>query len=297
MNDTPSARVAVISGASSGIGLAAAKVLAAQGWRVIAMGRDLGRSRDALAHISSAAANGARVDMIRADLSVMTEADRAAREIGQLTDRIDVLINNAGGTSAAIALTADGNEAVFASNHLAPFLLTARLLPLLKRAGRDQAPARIVNVSSSAHEASQGIDWDDLQSMGNYIPILAYCNAKLANVLFTRELARRLGEGAGIVVHAVHPGAVDSNFYAYADEGTQEFARTTTLISPEQAAESLIWLATSDEAAQSTGRYRSESEWATPNALALDESSARRLWTESEGLIARDLSEPGFRFL
>lgn len=297
MNDTSHARVAVISGASSGIGLATARMLAAQGWRVIAMGRDPGRSQDALLAISSVAAPGAEVDMIRADLSIMAEADRAAREVGQLTDRVDVLINNAGGTSSAIAITSDGNEAVFASNHLAPFLLTARLLPLLERAGQDEAPARIVNVSSSAHEASQGINWDDLQSIGNYVPILAYCNAKLANVMFTRELARRLGRGQLIVTHAIHPGAVDSNFYTYADDGTKEFARTTALISSEQAAEAVVWLATSDEAAQSTGLYRCEREWVTPGALAVDDQSASRLWTTSEGLIARNLSEPDFRFL
>lgn len=297
MNSTTHARVAVISGASSGIGLAAAKALAAQGWRVIAMGRDRERSEDARRAITSAARSGTGVDMIRADLSVMGEVERAADEIEQLTDRIHVLINNAGGTSAGIALTPDGNEAVFASNHLAPFLLTARMLPLIAHGARDVAPARVVNVSSNAHEAAPGFDWDDLQSMGNYVPILAYCNAKLANILFTQELARRLGPQSNIVTHAVHPGAVDSNFYSYADEGTKEFARTTPLISSEAAAEAVVWLATSNEAGQVTGRYYAEGAWGTPSILAQDEQTAARLWSESERLVARNISQPDFRLL
>jgi NAD(P)-dependent dehydrogenase (short-subunit alcohol dehydrogenase family) len=227
----------------------------------------------------------------------MTETDRAAREILALTDRIDVLVNNAGGTSAAIAMTGEGNEAVFASNHLAPFLLTARLLPALQRAAEGGQPGRvrILNVSSSAHESSAGLDWDDLQSVGNYVPILAYCNAKLANVLFTRLLATRL-DGSGIVAHAVHPGAVDSNFYAYADAGTQEFARTTELISPQAGADTVIWLASADEPGRATGAYYAERAQVTPSALATDDASAQRLWRESEQLLARNLGEPGFHF-
>lgn len=295
MNEGNSERVAVISGASSGIGLVAAKALAAQGWRVVAMGRDPERSEAALESIRAAATPGARIDMIRADLSVMSEADRAAREIAALTDRIDVLINNAGGTSSAIAMTAEGNEAVFASNHLAPFLLTARLLPLLRKAaaGAEPGTVRIVNVSSSAHETSRGFDWDDLQSVGNYVPILAYCNAKLANVLFTRSLAELLRD-AGIVSHAVHPGAVDSNFYDYADEGTKAFARQQPLISTEAGADTLIWLATAEAPGRETGGYFHERQNVPPSAAALDDAAGQRLWRESEKLIAANLGEPGF---
>lgn len=297
MTTKSSQRVAVISGASSGIGLETAKALAAQGWRIIAMGRHPQRSADALAAIRAVAKPGVPVDMIGADLSLMREVERAANEILALTDRIDVLINNAGGTSAAMAMTSEGNEAVFASNHLAPFLLTARLMPALRRTAAENEPGRrrILNVSSSAHEASNGFDWDDLQSIGNYVPILAYCNAKLGNVLFTRSLTTRL-EGSGIVSHAIHPGAVDSNFYSYADEGTQEFARSTPLISPAAGADTIIWLATADEPGVTSGGYYSERTHVAPAALALDEVSAERLWRESERLIAAALSQPSFRF-
>lgn len=297
MTTTTSPRTAVISGASSGIGLVTAKALAAQGWRIIAMGRDAQRSADAWAAIRAVAQPGVAVDMIRADLSLLREADRAADEILALTDRIDVLINNAGGNPAAIAITAEGNEAVFASNHLAPFLLTARLLPALRKAAAE-SPAgatRILNVSSNAHEASAGFDWDDLQSIGNYVPILAYCNAKLANILFTRALAAPLA-GSGIVSHAIHPGAVDSNFYTYADVGTQEFARTTALISPEAGADTVIWLATADAPGASTGGYYNERAAIAPNALAQDTASTERLWHESERLIGAALDRPDFRF-
>lgn len=288
-------RVAVISGASSGIGLVAAKALAELGWRIIAMGRDPARSGAALEAIREDAGPGARVDMIRADLSVMAEVDRAAAEILALTDRIDVLINNAGGTSSAMAMTPDGNEAVFASNHLAPFLLTARLLPLIRKTAATSEPGRtrIVNVSSSAHETSGGFDWGDIQSVGNYVPILAYCNAKLGNVLFTRSLAAQL-EASGIVCHAVHPGAVASNFYTYADEGTQAFAREQTLITSEEGADTLIWLAVADAPGGTTGGYYHMREAVAPSALALDEAAGERLWRESERLIAANLGEAGF---
>lgn len=297
MSSISSMPVAVISGASSGIGLATAKALAGRGWRIIAMGRNPERSAQALEDIKAAAADGAPVDMIVADLSSMAETDRAARHILALTDRVDVLVNNAGGTSAAMEMTPEGNEAVFASNHLAPFLLTARLLPLLRAAaaGQEDGHVRVLNVSSSGHEASPGLNWDDLQSIANYVPILAYCNAKLANVLFTRKLARRLA-GTGIVSHAIHPGAVDSRFYSYADEGTREFARTTTLISPAEGADTVIWLATAEEPGRSSGLYYAERAAIAPSALAQDDTVAERLWAETETLIAANLGQATFRF-
>ena len=145
--------------------------------------------------------------MIRADLSLLADAARVAREITALTDRIHVLINNAGGMAKAEVITPEGYEGNFVGNHLGPFLLTTRLLPLLRRAAANAPPGsvRIINTSSDASEMIEGLDWSDLQTQNNFNAGLAYCRSKLANVLFARGLAQRLAAD-GIVAHAMHPG-------------------------------------------------------------------------------------------
>jgi NAD(P)-dependent dehydrogenase (short-subunit alcohol dehydrogenase family) len=205
-------RTAVVTGASSGIGKAAAKALVQQGWRVIGIGRDTARCAHARTEILTAAP-GAQFEMLRADLSSMADTARVAHEIAARTDRIDALLNNAGGVNNRLIMTPEGFEATFASNHLGHFLLTARLLPLLRTAARAAEPGavRIVNVSSSGHEYAPGLDWNDLQRLKNFSTGGAYTNAKLMNVLFARELARRLASD-GIVAHSMHPGVVASNF-------------------------------------------------------------------------------------
>jgi len=280
-------RVAVITGASSGIGMETAKALAAQGWRVIAIGRDPARSAAAAAEIR-AAAGGGRVDMILADLALMADAARASREIAALTDRIDVLVNNAGGMAKRLVMTPEGLEENFAGNHLGPFLLTNRLLPLLRRAAAEGArgSVRIINTSSDASEMIPGLPWDDLQGLEHYRPGAAYCNAKLANVLFARGLARRLARD-GIVAHAVHPGTVDSNFITHAEERTQAHIRTLKALTPAQGADTLIWLATAEEPGRSSGGYYYERRPRAPNPVAEDEAYVDRLWRESEKLIAK----------
>jgi len=225
--------------------------------------------------------------MFRADLSLMSQTAELARRVREVTDVIDVLINNAGGTTDAQAVTAEGNERTFATNHLSAFLLTKRLLPLLRRAA-DNAPegaTRIIAVSSSGHEFSDGFDWTDLQSLKTFVPIKAYCNAKLANLLFTRSLASRLA-GTGVVAHAMHPGAVDTNFYSYADENTKAFARSAPLIGAEAGADTIVWLASDPCAGDTSGGYWHERQCIAPSASALDEEAAERLWTMSEALIA-----------
>jgi NAD(P)-dependent dehydrogenase (short-subunit alcohol dehydrogenase family) len=214
----------------------------------------------------------------------LAEAKRAAGEIAALTDRIDALVNNAGGTAKERVLTAEGNEATFAGNHLGHFVLTNRLLPLLRRG------TRIINVSSSAHEYTPGLAWDDLQMIENFVPIRAYCNAKLANVLFTRALAGRLAH-EGIVAHAMHPGAVDTNFIARADEGTQRHMRGQELLSAEDGADTLIWLATAAEPGTSSGGYFYQRKRIPASAAANDDGAMRRLWIESEKLAANFLAE------
>jgi NAD(P)-dependent dehydrogenase (short-subunit alcohol dehydrogenase family) len=279
-------RVAVVTGASSGIGKEAAKALAARGWHVIAVGRNPGRSAAAEAEISASA--GGPVNMIVGDLALMADAARIAREIEGLTDRVHVLINNAGGIASRRVITDEGYEQNFAGNHLGPFLLTNRLLPLLLRAaatGR-KGIVRILNTSSEASESPRELPWDDLQMLENFHPGLAYCHAKLANMLFTQGLASRLAED-GIVAHAVHPGTVDTNFASHADEGTQAYIRSLDLISPAEGADTLIWLATAEEGGATSGGYYCERKPRAPNPLANDSSVVERLWKESERLVAR----------
>jgi NAD(P)-dependent dehydrogenase (short-subunit alcohol dehydrogenase family) len=287
MMTTPIAsRVAVVTGASSGIGKEVAGVLAAQGWRIIALGRDATRSAAALADIRAASTTG-QVDMIRADLSLLADASRAAREIAALTDRIDVLVDNAGGMAKQKVVTAEGFEANFSSNHLGPFLLTNRLLPLLRRAASDapKGSVRILVTASDASEMIPGMDWTDLQGLVNFNAGLSYCRAKLANVTFMRGLASRL-EQDGIVAHAVHPGAVDSNFISYADEATQARFKNDNPRTVAEGADTLIWLAT-EEPGVSTGGYFHDRKLRPPSPFALDAANVDRLWQESEKLIAK----------
>jgi NAD(P)-dependent dehydrogenase (short-subunit alcohol dehydrogenase family) len=280
------ARVAVITGASSGIGLSAAKALASQGWRIIGTGRDAQRIKAAESAIRAVAAAGVAVDVIAVDLASMRDAARAADTIASMTDRIDALLNNAGGTATERIVTAEGNEATFAGNHLGHFVLSNHLLPLLRAAVEKGAwVPRIVNVASAAHLSAPGLDWNDLQMLDNFVPMPAYCNAKLANILFTRELAQRLA-GDGIVVHAMHPGIVDSNFAARGDAGLQSYFQTrkSDLISPDDAADTLVWLATASEPATTSGGYFHQRQAVASSAAAGDMQAAHRLWRESEKL-------------
>lgn len=283
------AHVAVVTGASSGIGLEAAKALATAGWRVIGVGRDPERSAAALAEIRTAATAGGKADMLRADLALMADTVRLAKDIAARTDRIDVLLNNAGGTSRARVVTPEGNEATFAGNHLGPFLLTSRLMPLLRAAAAEQprGAVRIINTASSAHEYSPGLDWSDLQMLNQFVPAQAYCNAKLANVLFTRVLAKRAASH-GIVVHAVHPGLVGTGFASHGDDAMQQYyaANVDRVISPQEGADTLIWLATAREPGDTSGGYFFQRAPGTVSPFGRDDAVAERLWIESDRLVA-----------
>ncbi|WP_235037936.1 SDR family NAD(P)-dependent oxidoreductase [Novosphingobium sp. 18052] len=277
--------MAVVTGASSGIGKEVSKALARQGWRVIGTGRDPARMAAAKAEIAALSVTGA-VDMIHADLSLIAAARKTARRIEELTDRIDLLVNNAGGMASEMVLTSEGLEANFAGNHLGPFVLTNELLPLLRSAAmeREAGMVRILNTASDASEMIPAINLDDLQSLKRFDPGLAYCTGKLANVLFTRALAMRLRED-GIVVHAVHPGAVESNFFSYAPQATQERTRDLAKATEEEGADTLVWLATDDEGRQTSGGYWFRRAPRAPNPIVEDQSILDRFWLESERLV------------
>jgi NAD(P)-dependent dehydrogenase (short-subunit alcohol dehydrogenase family) len=277
---------AVVTGASSGIGKAAALALAAQGWRIIGIGRDAGRSAAAEAEIRAASRTG-QVTFLRADLSLMADTARVADEIAARTDRVDILVNNAGGMAKTQIITAEGFDENFASNHLGPFLLTVKLLPLLRHAASvaPKGSVRILNTSSDAGEMIPGLPWDDLQLLRNFNSGRSYCNVKLANVMFARGLAKRLAAD-GIVAHAMHPGYVDSNFFNTAPEGAQEHMRKLKGQTPEEGADTLVWLATSEEGGQSSGGYFYQRKPRAPNPVAEDDAAVERLWAESEKLLS-----------
>jgi NAD(P)-dependent dehydrogenase (short-subunit alcohol dehydrogenase family) len=279
-----SARVAVVTGASAGIGKSTARMLAALSWNVIGTGRDAARSAAAADEIRAAAAPGVRVEFLRGDFAEMKDVRRIAAEIAQATPRIDVLINNAGGVRDRLYITSENLEATFAANHLAPFLLTRELMPILKATAAAHGSARVIAVSSSGHMACQGMNWDDLNMLGNFTTGGAYCQAKLANILFTRELARRAGF-EGIIAQAMHPGRIASNFASHGDSAMQSYMENAETALPDEPARTLVWLATSEEAAQSPGRYFYDMQEVVPAPQALDEQAARRLWEESEAML------------
>jgi NAD(P)-dependent dehydrogenase (short-subunit alcohol dehydrogenase family) len=278
-------RVAVVTGASSGIGKQVAKALAAQGWRVIGTGRNLDRMAQAEAEIRAIAPD-ATITMQQADLALLREAEALAAQIATLTDRIDLLVNNAGGMASEKVITSEGFEANFAGNHLGPFLLTEKLLPLLRQAAQGQpaGSVRILNTASDASEMIPAINLDDLQNLERFNPGLAYCTSKLANVIFTRALAQKLAAD-GIVAHAVHPGAVDSNFFSYAPADTQERTRNIPKFTEEEGADTLVWLATDPEGGRSSGGYWHQRAPRTPNPLVEDQAVVDRFWLESEKLV------------
>ncbi|HEX3515325.1 MAG TPA: SDR family NAD(P)-dependent oxidoreductase [Trebonia sp.] len=279
--------VAVVTGASSGIGKSTAVNLVALGWQVIGVGRDPRRSAAAEAEIAAAAGDGGFI-MVRADFTLMTEVKRVADQVTSRTGRLDVLVNNAGGVRDAQYITAEGTEATFAANHLAPFLLTRELMPLLRASAVSQpsGTTRVIAVSSSAHRMIDALDFEDLQSLGGFQPAFAYGRAKLASILFTRELARR-AEPDGIVAQVMHPGRVASNFAAHGDEGMRAYMASADTVSPDEPAETLTWLATEPAGGHPGGRYFYQKAEETPAAAAQDDAAARRLWTESETLLAK----------
>lgn len=277
-------KVCVVTGASSGIGKAASVALARLGATVVLVCRDRGRGDAALAEIGAAAA-GAEPSLELADLSSMEQVRELADRLSGLP-KIDVLVNNAGLVLGDRQLTADGFEYTFGLNHLGPFLLTNLLRSKLEAS----APARVVTVSSTAHRGAR-LDLDDLQMERRYGAMIAYSNSKLDNILFTRELARRL-DGTGVTANCLHPGTVRTRF-GQTGSAWLKFGLILSapfLRSPENGASTVIYLASSPDVSGKTGGYYVNCKHREPSAAARNDETAGQLWEISAKLTG--LSQP-----
>ena len=279
--------VAVATGATSGIGLETARALAREGMRIIALGRDDARIANAAKDLG---AEGLTAQWVNADLSSIAQTHAAAARIAEMTDRIDILVNNAGGLLDTRHVTADGLEAMFQVNHLAPYILTRDLLPQLKRSS---AP-HVITVSSIGHSMIDDLHWDDLQMEISFLPIAAYAQSKLANILFTRELAAR-HKADGIVASAVHPGLVASRFPESASVETQTYyaaaEKSGEALTSAQGADTIVWLAMDRNRALPSGGYFHARERIDPSPAAQSEEGARRLWDISARLSSLETAE------
>ena len=273
------AKTIVATGATSGIGEVAVLELARLGARIVFVARDEGRAEATLRNLEAIAPRlGHRVHL--ADLSSMAETRRVGAAIAASEPRIDVLINNAGAMFADRRATPEGLERTFALNHMAYFLLTATLRETLA----SSAPARIVSTASAAH-AGATLDFDDLQTARRYSGWRAYGRSKLANILFTRELARRLA-GTGVAANCLHPGFVATRF---GDESGGWTSRLMPLarafaIAPDEGADTIVHLASSPKVEGATGAYFVKRAIAEPSAAARDDAAAKLLWEASEKL-------------
>jgi len=264
-----------VTGANSGIGFAVATGLAKMGWRVALVSRDKGRGEAAVSDIKKATGNGS-LELLLADLSSLQSVRDLATDFISSHHRLHLLVNNAGVLFGKRTPTPDGLETTFEVNYLSHFLLTNLLLDLLKKS----APSRIVNVSSDSHFPGK-MNFDDLQQERRYGALRAYSQSKLAQILFTHELSRRL-EGTGVTVNSVTPGTVRSH---WADEGgafgiVNRMGRPF-MASPAKGARTPLYVATSPEVEGVTGRYFSKMKERQSSIESYDDAEAKRLWAES----------------
>ena len=278
------AKTCLVTGATSGIGKATAVRLAELGATVIAVARDQARGAQAANEIRHRAPR-ARVEVLTADLSRLGEVRALAAQVRDRYDRLDVLVNNAAVAKFRPQLTPDGLGVTFATNHLGPFLLTNLLLDQL----RHSAPARVITVSSDRHTKQRSIPWDDLQPGHD----CTYKASKLLNILFTYQLARRLA-GTGVTANCLSPGFVRTELGREATGAFRVFLRLTRPFqtSPEAGAQTSVYLATSPEVAEVSGRYFEKSMPAEPSVLSRDTAAAERLWQLSAQLSGLDADLP-----
>lgn len=270
----------IVTGGNSGIGLHTAIGLARQGARVALVSRSPAKGEAAVREVR-AAVPGAQVDLVVGDLGSLAQIRQLAADLLERYPAIHVLVNNAGLWMTERQETPDGLETTFAVNHLGPFLLTNLLLPRLQQS----APARIVNVASEAHRQGK-LAFDDLQATRGFGKIKAYCDSKLANVLFTRELARRL-QGTGVTANSLHPGVVNTNLGNNSSgliRWVFDIAGPLFFITPEKGARTSLHVATSPDLDGVSGRYFKSSKINGEAKAAKDDEAARRLWAASEQL-------------
>ena len=277
-------KVCLVTGASNGIGKAAAIKLANMGASLMLLCRDRDRGENAMAEISLRSGNE-DIDLLLADLGSLRQVRAAAGAFLDSARPLHVLVNNAGAIHMERGVTEDGVETTFAVNHLGPFLLTSMLLDRMRESG----PARIVNVSSEAHKIGYGdgrIAFDDLMGERQYGGWKAYGQSKLANILFTRELARRLN-AAGVTANALHPGVVASEFGRNNRKGWMPYLQALYrpfCRSNEKGADTAVWLAATPEIEGVTGKYFKDRKVRTPAPQASNDDDAARLWQVSEEL-------------
>ncbi len=272
-------KTVVITGGTSGIGEIAVEQLAQMGARIVLIARDKSRGEATLAQLRERAPSLAHT-VHYADLARIQEMKRVAAQIAGSEPRIDVLINNAGAMFGSRQLTGDGLEYTFALNHMAYFVVTEGLRERLQAS----APARVINTSSGAHRGAR-LDFEDLQLVKDFSAMKAYGRSKLCNILFTRELARRL-HGTGVTANCLHPGFVATRFGDQSGGLISRFIGLAKLfaISPEKGAETLVYLASSPDVAETTGAYFYKCRPVTLSQAALDDRAAMLLWERSDAL-------------
>ncbi|WP_141432331.1 SDR family NAD(P)-dependent oxidoreductase [Bacillus sp. 03113] len=278
----------VITGATNGIGLAAAKALAARGANLGIVARNKSKADEVASQIKHLTNNRSIVDVFIADMASQRSISQVAAEILDSCFKVDVLVNNAGALFETRQITEDGVEMTWAVNHLAPFLLTSLLLDRLK----ESASARVITTTSHGHKmVKKGIEFSDLSSERFYSgfkklmggPTLCYAQSKLGNILFTSELARRL-EGSNVTAHCFDPGLVATNF----NQNNSALARATMAVmkpfsrTPEEGADTLVWLAEVSDITGLNGQYCADRQVMTPSDMAIDKEAAKRLWEISE---------------
>jgi NAD(P)-dependent dehydrogenase (short-subunit alcohol dehydrogenase family) len=278
-------KVCLVTGANQGIGKETAIGLAKQGATVVITARDQAKGAAALADIKQRSGNDS-VTLMTVDFASFDSIRRFAADVQAAHPQLHVLVNNAGAYNAARSVTKDGFETTFGVNHLGYFLTTKLLLDTIKAS----APARIVSVSSGAHARGK-MNFDDLHGEQSYAGFGAYGQSKLANVLFTYELARRL-EGTGVTANCLHPGVVMTGFgknnsgFIGSLFGVFQTVGKPWLLTPEKGARTSIYLASSPEVEGVTGKYYADSKEKESNAISHDTDVARRLWDVSEQMIA-----------
>ncbi len=276
-------KVCLITGGTGGIGRQTGLELAKQGATVVLAGRSAERGTEAVAAIRKQSGN-AEVAFLQGDLSLQAGVRALAADFQRRYDRLDALINNAGVVKKQRELTADGFETTFAVNHLAPFLLTHLLRDVLAASGRVDNPARILNVSSAAHKVLwKGLDFDNLQGEKRFRSFRAYGASKLANVLFTHALAKRL-QGTYVTAYVLHPGVINTDISRENDTPFVRLAYRVWGRSLEEGARTSVYLATSPEVIPLTGMYFEDCHAAPSSRASYNRDAEERLWGISEQL-------------